>query len=354
MRFPMSHARVAALLLCGGLLSFAEPSRFIRRNPVQKNFSASSLVTLQNDFLTADFARDSLGRLVSLRYLGEELLTPFERTVWVGNPLMETSSSNVFGLRELLWGVRMTTLDLPVDSVERYGDNGLDLVASNYGNTPLKLTRHVSVAKEGCLLRYEVQLTNQGASPYSYSLWLNLIPRQPFHPIIPLADGLLKSFALGNNFHSADENWLAARLEKPAVVLALSWAHQELEPDGRFYSHGAPNFNTFEAILGKRTLAAGESGTHAYSLLILPGLPRLNALLDTIGIAVISADSGYRLLFSAAEPTPSRQMQLRLADGKETTLAIPALTPGKLWETTMQNRPQSIILEGKQECPFHY
>jgi len=353
MRISAAKACLTALL-CGCLLAIADTSRFIRQNPVQKNFPAKDLVSLRNDFLTAEFARDSLGRLVSLKYRGEELLTPFERTVWVGNPLMETSSCNVFGFRDLLWGVRMTTLDLPADSVERIGDHGVAIVVSNYGNTPLKLMKSVTLAKGGCLLRHEVNLSNHGAIPCSYSLWLNLIPRQPFHPLIPVAGGLLKQFALGNNFYEPGEDWIAAQLENPPVVMALSWDDSELEPDGRFYSHGAPNLNTFEAIFHKRELAVGQCGRHAYSLLVLPGLPGLNALAGSIGIAAVPCDTGCRLLFSAAEPTPAQLAQLHYLDSKATSLSIPELTPGKLWETTVPERPLSMLLEEGGVFPFHY
>lgn len=344
--------KIILLLLLSALLSGCASSpqkRFTRQNPVQKTILPQT-VSIHTGWLEAAFAPDSMGRMVNLKYCGEEILARFERTALIGNPLFEPVNCNVFGFRELFWGVRMTTLDLPAALVSK-SENQIVFSAPNYGNTPLDLLRKVTLRPDGSVIEFDLTISNSSAKSYAYQLWLNLLPRTPYAPLIPLQDGLKKEFKLGNNFHPAGDCWIAARLQKPDAVAALSWQPEEMIPGGQFYVHGAQQFNTFEAILGKRVLKPGARNRHAYKLLLFPALPALNALLGEIGLAAVPDGDACRLMFAAASPSKPQSAGLKTA-GKIQKIVIPPMKAGDISVIRVPSKPDSVIMNGREYMLF--
>ena len=326
-------------VLLAGCASSA-PERFIRQNPVQKTILPKT-VSLRNSRLEAAFAPDSMGRMVSLKYRGEEILERFERTALVGNPLFEPVNCNVCGFRDLLWGVRMTTLDLPADLAART-ETRIEFSAPNYGNTPLHLYRRVKLHPDSLTVDFDLTVTNSASRPYSYNLWLNLLPRKPYAPLVPIPSGLLKIITRGNNFHPAGTCWTAAKLTRPDAVIAMTWKPEEIQPDGRFYVHGAQDFNTFEAILGKRTLSSGAKAHHAYRFLIFPSLPTLNAILEQTGIAAVNDNGKWALIFCTAETVPRRTVKLKFPRSTA-EIDLPEMKTGECFTMPVSGKPVSII-----------
>ena len=334
-----------SLLLIAGC-SAPEKARIIRKNP-SVTVTLPETVTLSNGYLDAAFAPGSMGRMTNLKINGIELLERFERRTLSGNPLFAPRDCNVYGFRELLWRVPIAPLDLPVN-LESKSKNAIVFSAKSYGNTPLSLHREVSLRPGTTVIDIKVKFTNNGAKPYAYNLWLNLLPKHPFSPQIPLADGIKREFKLGNNFHPAGENWIAARVDSADAVLAVTWDKKEMYPDGRFYVHGATTFRTFETILGKRTLKKGESRQHLYKILIFPQMKQMNALLNETAVAAIRTKEGYRLRFCAASPVAKRSVKIAFY-GSIKNLTIPALKTGEIFEVDYPDEPERIILPNKKD-----
>ena len=244
----ISSSLFALLLLAG--CSSSEQARVIRKNP-SVTVELPETVALSNGYLDAAFAPGSRGRMTNLKINGIELLERFERRVLSGNPLFAPRDCNVYGFRELLWRVPIAPLDLPV-KLESKSRNNIVFSAKSYGNTPLDLRREVALRPGTTVIDIKAKFTNSGIKPYAYSLWLNLLPKHPFSPQIPLADGIKREFKLGNNFHPAGAGWTAAKVDTADTILAVTWNPKDMPPDGRFYVHGATTFRTFEAILGIR------------------------------------------------------------------------------------------------------
>ena len=326
--------------------STAEHPRVIRKNP-SVTVELPETISLSNGYLEAAFAPGSMGRMTNLKLNGIELLERFERRVLSGNPLFAPRDCNVYGFRELLWRVPIAPLDLPVN-LESKSKNAIVFSAKSYGNTPLSLHREVSLRPGTTVIDIKVKFTNNGAKPYAYSLWLNLLPKHPFSPQIPLADGIKREFKLGNNFHPAGADWTAAKVDTADTILAVNWNPKDMPPDGRFYVHGATTFRTFEAILGKRTLKKGESRLHGYKILVFPQMTQMNALLDETAVASIKTNNGYKLLFCAASPAAERKIKIAFY-GSVKDLTLPALKTGEKFEVTYPEEPERIILSRRKE-----
>ena len=326
--------------------STAEHPRVIRKNP-SVTVELPETISLSNGYLEAAFAPGSMGRMTNLKLNGIELLERFERRVLSGNPLFAPRDCNVYGFRELLWRVPIAPLDLPV-KLESKSSNTIVFSAKSYGNTPLSLHREVSLRPGTTVIDIKAKFTNNGAKPYAYSLWLNLLPKHPFSPQIPLADGIKREFKLGNNFHPAGADWTAAKVDTADTILAVNWNPKDMPPDGRFYVHGATTFRTFEAILGKRTLKKGESRLHVYKILVFPQMTQMNALLDETAVASIKTNNGYKLLFCAASPAAERKIKIAFY-GSVKDLTLPALKTGEKFEVTYPDEPERIILTRRKE-----
>ena len=288
-----------------------------------------------------------MGRMTSLKYGKPELLERFERNVLSGNPLFAPRNCNVYGFRELLWRVPIAPLDLPV-KLESKTKDSITFSARSYGNTPLSLLRQVRLRPGTTVIDITAKFTNMGIAPYTFSLWLNLLPKHPFSPQIPLSDGIKREFKLGNNFHPAAADWTAAKVDTADTVLAVTWDKRDMFPDGRFYVHGATTFRTFEAILGQRTLKKNESRTYNYKILVFPGMTQINALLDETAVASIKTKEGYKLLFCAASPVAERKVKIAFY-GSLKDLTIPALKTGEKFEVTYSDEPERIVLPSKKE-----
>ena len=328
------------VVLCLAGCAVRETPRFVRKNPEQ-TVSVPDVVTISNGVLDGRFAPDSLGRMTSLRYRGRELFQRFERTALRGNPLFAPVNCNVYGFRELLWRVNMTALDLPVNAYSLRKDR-IDFVIPSYGNTPLDLERTVRLRPGSAVADVTAKFTNRGKTPFAYQLWLNLLPVQPYLPIVPLEDELKHDFKLGNNFHPASTDWIAARIPSAGVVIALQWKFEDLYPAGMFYVHGAQDFNTFEVILGRHRLYPGRSRTYDYRILIFPGLPHLNGVMDEIGIVVVPSGKGFEMIFCAAAPTAEKAVTVEFETG-ERKLTIPALKTGESFTINVPDMPEAVI-----------
>ena len=337
---------MSALLLIAGCSSHRSSQRFIRKNPTE-TIELPETVSVNNGLLQAEFAPGSMGRMTSLKYGKLELLERFERTVLSGNPLFAPRNSNVYGFRELLWRVPIAPLDLPV-KLESKTEDSITFSAKSYGNTPLSLWRQVRLRPGTTVIDITAKFTNTGIAPYTFSFWLNLLPKHPFSPQIPLADGIKKEFKLGNNFHPAGADWTAAKVDTADTILAVTWNKKDMFPDGRFYVHGATTFNTFEAILGQRKLKKNESRTYNYKILVFPGMTQINALFGETAVASIKTKAGYKLLFCAASPAAERKVKIAFY-GSLKNLTIPALKTGEKFEVNYPDEPERIILPDKKE-----
>ena len=337
---------LSALFLIAGCNSPRSSARIIRKNPTE-TIELPETVSVTNGHLQAEFAPGSMGRMTSLKYGKPELLERFERNVLSGNPLFAPRNCNVYGFRELLWRVPIAPLDLPV-KLESKTKDSITFSARSYGNTPLSLLRQVRLRPGTTVIDITAKFTNTGIAPYTFSLWLNLLPKHPFSPQIPLSDGIKREFKLGNNFHPAAADWTAAKVDTADTVLAVTWDKRDMFPDGRFYVHGATTFRTFEAILGQRTLKKNESRTYNYKILVFPGMTQINALLDETAVASIKTKEGYKLLFCAASPVAERKVKIAFY-GSLKDLTIPALKTGEKFEVTYSDEPERIVLPSKKE-----
>ena len=336
----------SALLLIAGCNSPRSSARFIRKNPAEI-IELPETVSVNNGLLQAEFAPGSMGRMTSLKCGKLELLERFERNVLSGNPLFAPRNCNVYGFRELLWRVPIAPLDLPIKLESRTEDT-ITFSARSYGNTPLSLLRQVRLRPGTTIVDITAKFTNTGMAPYTFSLWLNLLPKHPFSPQIPLSDGIKREFKLGNNFHPAAADWTAAKVDTADTVLAVTWDKRDMFPDGRFYVHGATTFRTFEALLGQRTLKKNESRTYNYKILVFPGMTQINALLDETAVASIKTKEGYKLLFCAASPAAERKIKIAFY-GSLKDLTVPALKTGEKFEVIYPDEPERIILPNKKE-----
>ena len=336
------------LFLAAGCTS-RENTRFIRKNPEEK-ISLPETVNLSNGVLDLAFAPSSMGRLTSLKYGGRELLQRFERKALTGNPLFAPNTCNIYGFRELLWRTSTPVLDLPVKAFEKR-ENKIVFDIPSYGNTPLSLRRQVRLHPEAAVIDFESEFTNTAAKPYTYQLWLNLLPVSPYYPQVPLIGGLKQEFKLGNNFHPHGENWTAAYVPSAQSVIAVNWKRWEILPDGEFYVHGATTFNTFEAIMGKRTLKKGEKCRHSFKILLFPHLSRLNALWDETGIAVHQEGKNFKLRFSAASPVPQRSGVIGFA-GNFKKFTLPAMKTGEIFEMRLPEEPEVLLPEKGRRVLF--
>ena len=340
----LSSSLLALFLLAG--CSTSKQPRIIRKNP-SVAVTLPETVSLSNGYLEAAFAPGSMGRMTNLKINGIELLERFERRVLSGNPLFAPRDCNVYGFRELLWRVPVAPLDLPV-KLESKSRNKIVFSSKSYGNTPLSLHREVTLRPGSTVIDIKAKFTNTGVKPYAYNLWLNLLPKHPFSPQVPLADGIKREFKLGNNFHPAGADWIAAKVDSSDTVLAVTWDKRAMYPDGRFYVHGATTFNTFEAILGKRTLKKGESILHIYKLLVFPQMTQMNALLSETAVAAIKTKDGYKLRFCAASCAAKRSVKIAFY-GYIKNLTIPALKTGETFEVNYPDEPERIILPNKKD-----
>jgi len=334
----------AVLFLAG--CAVRETPRFVRKNPEQM-VSVPETVTISNGVLDGGFAPDSLGRMTSLKYRGRELLRRFERTALLGNPLFAPVNCNVYGFRELLWRVNMTALDLPVREYAARR-NEIKFLIPGYGNTPLELERTVRFRPKSAVADVTAKFTNRGKTPFVYQLWLNLLPVQPYQPIVPLEDELKHDFKLGNNFHPASTDWIAARIPSADAVIALQWAFEDLYPAGMFYVHGAQDFNTFEVILGRHRLYPGRDRTYEYRILVFPGLPHLNCVMEETGIVVVPAGKGFEMIFCAAAPTAEKTVAVEFETG-ERKLTLPALKTGEIFKIEVPAMPEAVTLADGRE-----
>ena len=339
------NSSLFALLLLAGCAA-PEQARIIRKNP-SVTIELPETVALSNGYLEAAFAPGSMGRMTNLKVKGIELLQRFERNVLSGNPLFAPRDCNVYGFRELLWRVPMAPLDLPV-TLESKSQNSIVFSSKSYGNTPLSLKRKVTLRPGTTAIDIEAEFTNRGPKPYTYSLWLNLLPRHPFSPQIPLADGIKREFKLGNNFHPAGADWTAAGADTADTVLAVTWNPGDMLPDGRFYVHGATTFRTFEAIMGTRTLKKDESRLHAYKILVFPKMTQINALFGETAVASVKIKEGYKLIFCAASPAAERKVKIAFY-GSLKDLTVPSLKTGEKFEVSYPDEPERIILPDKKE-----
>ena len=335
---------LTTLLLAG--CAVKEQPRFIRKN-LEQEVSVPETVTLTNGVLESGFAPDSLGRMTSLKYRGRELLRRFERTALQGNPLFAPVNCNVYGFRELLWRVNMTVLDLPVKEYAVQG-NSIKFLIPGYGNTPLELERTVRLRPQSAVADVTARFTNRGKTLYVYNLWLNLLPVQPYQPIVPLEDELKHDFKLGNNFHPAGTDWIAARVPAADAVIALQWNFEDLYPAGMFYVHGAQDFDTFEVILGRHRLYPGRDRTYSYRILIFPGLPCLNGVMEETGIAVVPSGNAFEMIFCAAAPTSEKPVTVEFETGCR-KLTVPALKTGESFKVEVPDMPEAVTLADGRE-----
>lgn len=339
-------------LLAGCAATNPARPRQIRKNPEIKILLPET-VSVGSTYLKGAFAPDAMGRLVGLEYGGVEILSRFERKALVGNPLFAPVNNNVYGFRELFWGVRMTTLDQAAKLVSRT-DDSIEFSIANYGNTPLDLHRKVRFLPETSIIEFKSTFTNSSKTKTDYQLWLNLLPRPPYRPVVPARDGIVRTFKLGNNFHPAGADWIGACLVQPAGVIALDWTEGTLTPGGQFYIHGAQDFNTFEAILGKQTLAPGANREHAYRILFFPKLTGLNAIWQNCGLELISAEKGFILRICAAAPFKSQRLPLEFSDGTRTEIMLPDISACTTAEVAIGKRPKSVVTSKDHSIPFLY
>ena len=351
----MSARSLALILLLAFLAGCATTPgqlRQIRKNPEIKILLPET-VSVGSAHLKGAFAPDAMGRMVSLNYAGEEILTRFERKALVGNPLFAPVNNNVFGFRELFWAVRMTTLDQAAKLVSKT-DDAIEFSIANYGNRPLDLHRKVRFLPDSSIIEFKSTFTNSSKTNADYQLWLNLLPRPPYRPVVPAKDGIVTTFKLGNNFHPAGADWIGACLERPAGVIALEWNEGAINPGGEFYIHGAQDFNTFEAILGKQSLAPGANCEHAYRILFFPELTGLNAIWQNCGLELIPAAKGFSLRICAAAPFTSQRISLEFSDGTQAEIMLPAISPCTTAEVAIDKQPSFIVTSKGHRIPFVY
>ena len=330
-------------------ISAEEIPRFIRKNPYQV-ISLPKTVSVSNGIITAQFAPDSMGRMTSLNVDNKEILQRFERKSLVGNPLFAPKDCNVFGFRELLWRTPMATLDLPVTLVEKK-DNSIIFSTNSYGNTPLKLYRKATLRANSSIVDFEVTFSNLAAKSYTYQLWLNLLPLQPYLPIIPLYDGIKSKFNLGNNFFQPATNWNAAFVPKANSVIAIAWNKKDMRYNGEIYVHGAQDFTTLEAVLGSRTLKKDQRLTHNYKILVFKGIKQINALANETAISVTPKDKEFELTFCPASPTNLVKGKLYFSNFT-LDINIPPLKTNQLYKIVVPQEPNYLIINNQAMVEF--
>ena len=319
----------------------------------EKKFEAAAL---ENRYLALEFLPESMGRISSIRYRpsGKELLSPYKAVILRGNPLFEPVRDNGCGIRELLWGVTMTGASIPV-ATESQTRESITFSSGYYGNTNFGLKRHVRLLPDSLIIETSLEIRNNGGTPASYSVWLNLLPATPAVPVIPAAAkrpargrgarwvppcATIFSGLPGEASVSPAQCWAGAVLEGGSLVWACEAPSAEFEPDGFFYSWQGNTQSgkvcTFEPVFGSRRLPPGGTQRHDYRILVFPGLSGLRTVLGDCGVDAALEPSHAEVKISAASPQKPQEWELFL-DGSSRQVSlggiqIPALDAGGTFE----------------------
>lgn len=330
----------------------------------EKKFEAA---VMDNRYLTLEFLPDTMGRISSIRYrpTDTELLSPYKALILRGNPLFEPMRDNGCGIRELLWGVTMTGASIPVATESRTRES-ITFSSDYYGNTNFGLRRCVRLPPESLVIETSLEIRNNGITPASYSVWLNLLPAAPAVPVIPAAakrsargrgerwvppyDTIFPGLQ-GEASVTPAQYWAGAVLAGRNLVWACEAPAAEFEPDGFFYSWQGNTQNgricTFEPVLGSRKLPPGGMQRHRYRILVFPGLNGLRTILGDCGVDAVLEPSHAAVKISAASPQKIQKWELFLdGSARQVSLGeiqVPALDAGGIFEFRKQiprNLPQ--------------
>ncbi|NLF59883.1 MAG: hypothetical protein GX574_01920 [Lentisphaerae bacterium] len=363
--YRMFHAILTVSLLAGSFL-LAKPMPIVGRVKLVETVNTLPEVHIANNRLELTFLPDSMGRISQIRHRAKqkELLQPYIQKILHGNPLFAPSTSNICGIREMFWGIKMTGSDIPVRLV-RQSENQIEFDSLHYGNTAFGLQRKVHLVPDSMLLEFSLKLRNNSSAAATYSLWFNLTPVLPIHTMLPIKGGAqpvrgrgLQKLAdedtlfagkQGQYFYAPAAPWAAARLESVGLLMVICFDMKELQPDGFFYSWGgitsSGEMRTFEPIFGSRELAPGDVCEHQYRILFLPEMEALRGMIGNTGINASFSNTELQLEFAAPVATAGQSVAVNLKNATETislgNIRIPDLVPEKTEKLSLR-LPNSI------------
>lgn len=302
-------------LLIACVLGAAEPELKVLQFPAR---------TIGNGILSADFLPDADGRIVSLRYSGKELLSPYLARQLAGNPLFSPTLGNARGWTERFWQRPTGNAPLPATKVTS-SKNHAALEMHCFGNTQLNVTRNMLIPDDSSVLEITSRVTS-ALQEDAAAIWLTLFPSPDAELFFPVKrenelmmltpapqDETLRLAPAAPFVWCRWEGLLLAMVAEDAELF-LSWHARDVEPGAK---------RTLEIICKKRPLPA----TWKTRFIVFTALKELRGIDGLRGYNVIEK-AGHRLLqVEAAADLPSQSL---LIDGK--SIALPPQKRGTLIE----------------------
>ena len=307
-------------------------------------------IDLRNKYVSVSIAPAALGRVVSVKLnaTGAEMLNPTRLTrLWM-SPLHEIRGDNFQGIRELFW--RGTVNGSIAMQVVKKTPESITLHSKSYGASCFEMSRTISLLPEGSGFVWETTLTNRSAKKEICNLWYNFQGATPALARIPVAGGkhpvrgkgtadyprdFMFTHGVGEYFLPPGADFAGFVEPETKAVWVAVFPHEELSPDGLFYSWGnrSPNsIRTAEPVLKSRTLNPGEKVVSKMTILVF------NALDDFSGIVGSSAfefrRSGGKLLvrISNAVPRPAENLEIVINGKEKFSFDLPARKTATLIE----------------------
>lgn len=311
------------LIFLGGLLiacvlGAAEPELKVLQFPAR---------TIGNGILSVDFLPDADGRIVSLRYSGKELLSPYLARQLAGNPLFSPTLGNARGWTERFW--QRPTGNAPLQATKvTTGKNHATLEMPCFGNTQLNVTRSMLIPENSSMLEITSRVTS-GLPEDTAAIWLTLFPSPDAELFFPVKRGndltMLTPTPQDETLHLAPaapfvwcrwEGILLALVAEDAELF-LSWHARDVEPGAK---------RTLEIICRKRPLPA----TWKTRFIVFTALKELRGIAGLRGYNIITSNGRRLLQVEAAADLPKATL---LIEGKN--IDLPAQKRGTLLEIPM-------------------